>query len=55
MAKQLEEEKLRRENQSKIVETMKQKEEQLQEEMKTKQVSLPCLNSPWFGKLLGMT
>ena len=48
MAKQLEEEKLRRENQSKIVETLKQKEEQLQEEMKTKQVSLSHLNSPWL-------
>ena len=39
MARQLEEEKLRRENQSKIVETLKQKEEQLQEELKSKQVS----------------
>ena len=39
MEKELEEEKLKRENQSKMVETLKQKEEQLQEELVKKQVS----------------
>lgn len=39
MARELEEEKLKRKNQSKVVETLKQKEEQLQEELKRKQVS----------------
>ena len=38
MEKELEEEKLKRENQSKMVETLKQKEEQLQEELVKKQV-----------------
>ena len=45
MAKKLEEEKMKRENQSKMVETLKQKEEQLQEELKKKQVCIRPVSS----------